>query len=186
MVPQGHLGNVPKHTLVFSPLVTLIPDNAHAHPRPSCGRTWRRVSSMSTHSHPVLPLHCLAWPVSLLHQLAAESSLPRRELSCPPGQVSCPSPSLDSSQMGFCIVMILKWFLSATLNNELHEDKHWVLSAFHPSPGPSPGLEREEALGTISVEWVRHQPLKWAVHTGKCQKGKQNSSYEKFCRALRS
>lgn len=48
---------------------------------------------------------------------------------------------------------------------------------------PRPVLDREETVGNISVEWICHPPLKWAAQ-GKYQKGKQNSSYGKFCRAL--
>lgn len=51
------------------------------------------ISSYSTRSDSLPPLHFAAWPVSLPCRLSAASPLPRGTPSCSPSQVSCPSPS---------------------------------------------------------------------------------------------
>lgn len=121
------------HTLVFSSLLTLIPDNAQAHHWPSCCRSEHVSSKDTLRPSPPTPMPYLACftQTSTLSCIIASWG----KLSCPPGQVSCPSPLLDLS---FCIFdsQVVPF---CHLNNKLHKDKHCFLSTFHPIPSTQPG-----------------------------------------------
>ena len=137
------------HTLVFSPLVTLIAHNTHRHHWPCCCRTRARVSSTSTHSNPVPPPRCFTWPVSLLHQLAAESSLPTGNPVLPL-QWTC-------HQWSFAFLWFPHdLFLPPWTSCMKTKTVFCLLSTLSI---PSIVLDRKEALGIILGEWLGHQPL---------------------------
>lgn len=165
--PQGHRGD---HThasfsLLQPRVLTMLMPTTGS---PAAGLA--HISPNSTRSDSLPPLHFLAWPVSLPCRLSAASPLPRGTPSCPPSQVSCPSPSLVLSQIEFCIFMIVEWFFSApwTLGCMKTRTVSSLLSTV--PPGPSMVPDKKEGLSTILVEWLGYQPLQWAMCTGKYQK----------------